>query len=82
MGAVVSIQEYRARRELAAAVGRLDLAVHRLDALVRHRAGRLGDRVERELIAIAREVSAGRPNDAADRAERLAGLLEHPAASG
>lgn len=82
MGTVVSLQDYRQRRDLTTAVGRLDRAVQRLDRLVRGRAGRLGDRVERELVAIAREVSEGRPNDAAERAERLAGLLEHPAASG
>jgi hypothetical protein len=36
--------------------------------------------VERELAQIARSVSAGLPRDAAERAERLADLLEHPAA--
>jgi hypothetical protein len=38
--------------------------------------------VERELAEISREVSSGRPQAAADRAERLADLLEHPAAIG
>ena len=37
---------------------------------------------ERELALIAREVGAARPLQAAIRAERLADLLEHPAASG
>jgi len=38
--------------------------------------------IQRELVAIARAVSAGRPARAAERAERLAGILEHPVASG
>jgi hypothetical protein len=35
--------------------------------------------VEKELRAIAVAVNAGRPRQAARRAERLAGLLQHPA---
>ena len=38
--------------------------------------------VTRELLAISAEVSGGRPLDAADRADRLADRLEHPAALG
>ena len=38
--------------------------------------------IERELRAIATAVSDGLPREAADLAERLAGILEHPAASG
>ncbi len=38
--------------------------------------------VERELTRIATAVSAGSPEVAAARAERLADLLEHPAALG
>ncbi len=83
MGTVVSIDEYRERRDPAArAVARLDMAVARLDPLVRERDGRLTPTIERELLAIAQAVSAGLPREAADRAERLAGILEHPAASG
>jgi hypothetical protein len=83
MAQVVSLQEYRDRRrpELAA-MQRLDRAVGRLDAVVRRRPGRIAPTVERELLLIARAVSAGLARDAADRAERLADLLEHPAASG
>ena len=82
MGTVISLQDYRERRNPAAAVvRRLDAAVQRLDPLVRAR-GTLTPTIERELLAIARAVSAGDPLRAADRAERLAGLLEHPAASG
>jgi hypothetical protein len=53
-----------------------------LDPLVRARIDRLSPTIQRELVAIARAVSAGRPARAAERAERLAGILEHPAASG
>ena len=83
MAQVVSLQEYRDRRrpELAA-MQRLDRAVGRLDAVVRRRPGRIAPTVERELLLIARAVSSGLARDAADRAERLADLLEHPAASG
>jgi hypothetical protein len=83
MGDVVSLSEYRADRERGAgALGRLDRAVQRLDPLVRARLDRLSPTIQRELVAIARAVSAGRPTRAAERAERLAGILEHPAASG
>jgi hypothetical protein len=63
------------------ALGRLDRAVQRLDPLVRERVDRLSPTIRKELVAIARAVSAGSPSRAAERAERLAGLLEHPAAS-
>jgi hypothetical protein len=80
---VISLDEYRERRHpVAAAMARLDTAVGRLDGLVRARAGRLSPTIERELATISRAVSAGLPREAADRAERLAGILEHPLASG
>ena len=82
MGDVISLDGYRARRIPPARPDRLDAAVARLDALVRGRTGRLTPLVERELLAIARSVSAGLPRQAAERAERLAGMLEHPLASG
>jgi hypothetical protein len=83
MAQVISLDEYRARRNpLAAAMERLDLAVGRLDPLIRGRDGRLALSVERELSEIARAVSAGLPGEAAQRAERLADLMEHPAAHG
>jgi hypothetical protein len=83
MGQVVSLDERRERRdERDVAFGRLDRAVRRLDPLVRERIDRLTPTIQRELIAIARAVSAGSPSRAAERAERLAGILEHPAASG
>lgn len=80
---MISLDEYRRRRDpAAAAVGRLDTAVRRLDGLVRSREGRLTPTIERELRAIAIAVADGLPREAADRAERLVGILEHPAASG
>lgn len=83
MAQVISLDSFRERRNpLAAAMSRLDGAVGRLDPLVKGRSAGLGHRLERELAAIARDVSLGRPREAADRAERLADLLEHPAASG
>lgn len=83
MGDVISLEAFRARRDpTATAVRRLDDAVDRLDPLVRRHEARLSPTIERELAAIARAVSAGLPREAADRAERLIGLLAHPAASG
>ena len=82
MGRLISLDDYRARRFPLTAVDRLDLAVGRLDPLVRRSPDRLQAGVERELRRIAREVSAGHPAEAAERAERLADRLEHPAALG
>jgi hypothetical protein len=85
MGTVVSLERYREARQgrvrTDGELGRLDVAVTRLEPLVRRRADRLTATIERELQAIARSVTAGLPAEAALRAERLAGLLEHPAAS-
>jgi hypothetical protein len=82
MATIISLDEYRARKDpQAAAFGRLDLAVGRLDPLVRGRQGHLSASAERELAQIARSVSEGLTRDAAERAERLADLLEHPAAN-
>ena len=81
---VISLDDHRTRRKgpLALSIERLDRAVARLDPLVRDRAGGLVPALERELALIARDVGAARPLQAAIRAERLADLLEHPAASG
>jgi hypothetical protein len=80
MGQVISLEAYRddpvRPSEL---LHRLDEAVSRLDPLVRARAATVSPTVERELRAIAIAVNAGRPRQAARRAERLAGLLQHPA---
>jgi len=80
MGDVVSLENYRddvvTPREM---LSRLDDAVAKLDPLVRAHASAISPTVERELRAIAIAVNAGRPRKAARRAERLAGLLQHPA---
>jgi hypothetical protein len=80
MGEVISLAEYRDDPR-PAVLHRLDEAVARLDPLVRARASAMSPTVERELRAIAIAVNAGRPRQAAKRAERLAGLLQHPAAT-
>lgn len=83
MAQVISLDGYRTRRHpLASALVRLDVAVGRLDPLIRGKDGRLAPSIERELAQIARAVSTGSPTEAAQRAERLADLLEHPAALG
>jgi hypothetical protein len=83
MGDVISLDDYRVRAAgLPVALERLDRIVARLEPLVRHRSARLAERIEAELLAIAADVSAGRPHLAARRAERLADRLEHPAALG
>jgi hypothetical protein len=83
MGQLVSLEQYRAARTPGlAAWSRLERSVGRLEASVRRTAGRMGPTVERELLLIVRAVSAGRTGEAANRAERLAGLLEHPATAG
>jgi hypothetical protein len=82
MAKIISLDEYRARKDpQAAALGRLDLAVGRLDPLIKGRAGHLSASAEHELAQIARAVSQGLTGQAAERAERLADLLEHPAAN-
>ena len=83
MGTVISLQGYRRWRDRGpSALGRLDAAVGQLDHLLHDRGGSLTPTIERELRAITQAVSAGDPGGAARRAERLAGILEHPAASG
>jgi hypothetical protein len=61
-----------------APLARLERAIGRLDPLVNGGTGRIGPRVETELLAITGAVTAGRVEDAAARAERLAERLEHP----
>jgi hypothetical protein len=83
MGTVTSLDEQRRRRaEPGGEVGRLERAVARLDPAVRRPPGSVTATVERELRNIVGAVTAGRHGEAADRAERLLGLLAHPALSG
>ena len=80
MGTVVDLREWRERHEHDP-VTRLERAIARLDQLLRRRgSGRLGPRVESELLAITGAVTAGLQDEAAERAERLAERLEHPSA--
>ena len=80
MGSVISLSEWRERRERDP-MTRLDRAIARLDGLLRRNgSGRLAARVESELLAITGAVSAGHEDAAAERAERLAERLEHPSA--
>ena len=88
MSDVISLDAYRERRDRRALpdarpgpLARLDAATHRLDRLIT-RGHRLRPHVSAELVVIARAVDAGLHRDAAERAERLLGLLEHPLASG
>jgi hypothetical protein len=64
--------------ERPAAVTRLDLAVRRIERAMASGHRRISARVETELLAITGAVSAGRTDEAATRAERLAERLEHP----
>ena len=79
MGQVVDLQEWLERRERDP-LTRLVRAIVRLDGLLTHGSGRLGRRVEAELLAITGAVTAGLEDEAAERAERLAERLEHPSA--
>jgi len=72
----------RPGRQADPALARLERAVARLDPLVRRGTGRIGLRLETELLTITGAVTAGRVRDAAVRAERLAVRLEHPSALG
>jgi hypothetical protein len=79
MGTVIGLQEWRQRHEHNP-MTRLERAIARLDELLRRDSGRLGHRVESELLAITGAVTAGLEDEAAERAERLAERLEHPSA--
>ena len=83
MGEVIALDRYRARRgRPKAPLSRLEDAVARLEPLVRCSPDRLVGSIERELRDIRRAVSTGDALSAAERAERLADRLEHPAALG
>jgi hypothetical protein len=92
MGTVIELAVWRRRRPRiddvprfdrglepgSTPLARLERAIGRLDPLVNVGTGRIGPRVETELLAITGAVTAGRVEDAATRAERLAERLEHP----
>jgi hypothetical protein len=88
MARVISMREYLERKDYRerrnpglAQLSRLERTVQRLESSLRGAPGGLAPAVERELLWIVRAMSAGRTSEAADRAERLAGLLGHPAAA-
>jgi hypothetical protein len=90
VGTVIDFEAWRAEHRLQvrdlpehdddALLPRLERAIRRLDVLVARGTGRLASRVESELLAITGAVTAGRTDEAAERAERLAERLEHPSA--
>jgi hypothetical protein len=79
MGQVVDLRAWLERRDHDP-MTRLERAIARLDGLLARGSGRLGGRVESELLAITGAVTAGLEDEAAERAERLAERLEHPSA--
>lgn len=78
MGRVIDLEAWRDERERDP-VRRLERAIGRIDQLLARGTGRIGARVESELLAITGAVTAGLDDEAAERAERLADRLEHPA---
>lgn len=90
MGRILDLEAWRREHRLVAhevpdevaqqPLRRLERAIRRLDDLVARGTGRISSRVERELVQIMGAVTAGRPEEAAERAERLAERLEHPSA--
>jgi hypothetical protein len=79
MGSVVDLVAWREAREHDP-VNRLERAISRLEAQLERGTGRIGPRVEAELLAITTAMSGNRQEEAAERAERLAERLEHPSA--
>lgn len=79
VGQVIELSEWREARERDPVV-RLERAIARLEAQLEQGSGRIGRRVEAELLAITGAMTAGLQDEAADRAERLAERLDHPSA--
>ncbi len=89
MGNVVDLRDWKRRKRPDAQAGPplellpadpLEELIARLDRLVRAGGGRLGTRVETELLAIIRAVHAGLLDEAMARGQRLVARLEHPSA--
>jgi hypothetical protein len=78
MGILIDLEAWREQHERDPVV-RLERAIRRLDRLLGDGPGRIGPRVESDLLAITGAVTAGIAEEAAERAERLADRLEHPA---
>jgi hypothetical protein len=81
MGSLIDLDEERARRRPLPALLRLDRAIARIEPLLKGRP-RAAARAELELLRIRRVLLEDHPLEAARMAERLADILEHPAASG
>jgi hypothetical protein len=79
MGSVIDLTAYRTARQSDPS-SRLERAIERVEVQLELGSGRISRRVESELLAITGAVSAGLPEEAAERAERLAERLEHPSA--
>ena len=83
MGSVIDLTAWRAAREAAREqdpVARLERAIQRLESQLAGGTGRIGPKVEAELVAITGAMSAGLQEEAAERAERLTERLQHPSA--
>lgn len=79
MGQVVELAAWREARDRDP-VSRLERAIARLEGRLERGTGRIGRRVEAELLAITGAMASGLPEEAAERAERLAERLDHPSA--
>jgi hypothetical protein len=79
VGQVIELADWREARE-SDPVRRLERAIARLETQLERGSGRIGPRVESELLAITGAVTAGLQDEAAERAERLAERLDHPSA--
>lgn len=79
VGSVIDLAAWREAHERDP-VARLERAISRLDAQLARGTGRIGPRVEAELLAITSAMRANRQEQAAELAERLAERLEHPSA--
>jgi hypothetical protein len=79
VGTVIDLTAWLKAREQDP-VARLERAISRLESRLEHGMGRIGPRVETELLAITGAMTSGEQEEAAERAERLAERLEHPSA--
>jgi hypothetical protein len=79
MGEIVDLEAWREARERDPVV-RLERAIRRLEVHLERGTGRIGPRVEADLLAITGALAADLQEEAAERAERLAERLDHPSA--
>jgi hypothetical protein len=79
VGTLIDLAAWRESHERDP-VARLERAIRRLEGQLREGTGRIGPRVEAELLLITGAMTANDQEGAAERAERLAERLEHPSA--